>query len=128
MANYNYRKTVSLPFGEAVGKVKDSLAKEGFGIQAEIDLARAMREKLGVEFEDYAILAACNPQLAHRAHAAETEVGLLLPCHVIVYCKGSAVNVAVARPTAVLGIAGNPELMRVAQEAETRLIRALESV
>ena len=128
MANYSYRKTVNLPYGEVVEKVKESLAKEGFGIQAEIDFAGVMREKLGVEFQDYVILAACNPQLAHRAHAAETEVGLLLPCHVIVYRKGGAVNVAVARPTAVLGIAGNPELMRVAQEAETRLIRALESV
>ncbi len=128
MANYSYRKTVSFPFGEAVGKVKDSLAKEGFRIQAEIDLAGAMREKLWVEFEDYVILAACNPQLAHRAHAAEVEVGLLLPCHVIVYREGDRTNIAVARPTAVLGVAGNPELMRVAQEAEIQLIRALDAV
>ena len=128
MANYGYRKTVSLPFAEAVRKAKDTLAGEGFGIQAEIDLAHAMREKLGVEFEDYVILAACNPHLAHRAHAAEAEVGLLLPCHVLVYQDGQRVNVAVARPSAVLGIAGNPELMRVAQEAEIRLIRALDAV
>ncbi len=128
MANYSYRKNVGLPFAEAVERVKESLAREEFGIQAEIDLARAMREKLGGEFDDYLILGACNPQLARRAHAAETEVGLLLPCHVIVYRNGDTVNVAVARPTAVLGIAGNPELMRVAQEAETRLIRALESI
>lgn len=128
MPNYSYRKTMNLPFEEAVGKVKDSLAKEGFGIQAEIDLARAMREKLGVEFEDYMILAACNPQLAHRAHAAETDVGLLLPCHVIVYRDGDRVRIAVARPTVVLGVAGNPELVRVAQEAEIRLIRALDAV
>jgi len=127
VANYSYRKTVSLPFGEVVEKVKDSLAKEGFGIQAEIDLARAMREKLGVEFEDYVILAACNPQLAHRAHAAETDVGLLLPCHVIVYRDGDTVRIAVARPTVVLGVAGNPELMRVAQEAEIQLIQALDA-
>jgi len=110
-----------------VEKVKDSLAKEGFGIQAEIDLARAMREKLGVKFEDYVILAACNPQLAHRAHAAETDVGLLLPCHVIVYRDGDTVRIAVARPTVVLGVAGNPELMRVAQEAEIQLIQALDA-
>ncbi len=128
MANYSYRKTVDLPFAEAMEKVKGALAAEGFGIQAEIDLAHAMREKLGVEFQDYGILAACNPRLAHRAHAAEAEVGLLLPCHVIVYRDGKRVNVAVARPTAVLGIAGNPGLMRVAQEAEIRLIRALEAV
>lgn len=128
MANYGYRRTLSLPFAEALGKVKDSLAREGFGIQAEIDLARAMREKLGVEFGEYVILGACNPQLAYRAHSAETEVGLLLPCHVIVYRDGDMINVAVARPSVVLGIAGNPELMRVAQEAEAGLIRALEAV
>ncbi len=128
MANYGYRKSTEAGFKETLEKVKGTLAQEGFGIQAEIDLAHAMREKLGVEFRDYVILGACNPQLAHRAHDVEMEVGLLLPCHVIVYRDGEKVNVAVARPTMILGIAGNPQLMRVAQEAETRLIRALKAI
>jgi len=128
MSYYSYRKSTSLLSAEVVEKVKETLRTEGFGIQAEIDFARAMREKLGVDFNDYSILAACNPQLAHRAHSVEVEVGTLLPCHVIVYRDGDRTNVAVVRPTAVLGIVENPELMRVAQEAETRLIRALEAV
>jgi uncharacterized protein (DUF302 family) len=128
MANYCSRKTMSPPFVQAEEKVKGVLAAEGFGIQAEIDLAHAVQENLGLDFSDYTVLAPCNPQLASRAHAVEVEVGLLLTCHVIVYQDRDRVNMAVARPTSVLGIAGNPEPMRVAQEAKVKLIRVLEAV
>jgi len=117
-------------FSEAIGQVKDALQQEGFGILTEIDLQTAFREKLGREFRPYLILGACNPPLADRALHAELEVGLLLPCNVIVYeTSPSSSVIAAMAPLAALGVVGeNVALAQVAREADRLLRQALASL
>ena len=128
--NLGFDIELPLAFSNAVARVKDALKQEGFGILTEIDLQAAFREKLGREFRPYVILGACNPPLADRALQAELEIGLLLPCNVIVYevSPGHSAVSAMA-PLAALGIVGdNPELQAVAREADSRLRAALTTI
>ena len=92
--NYGFSKVVTLPFAEAVVQVKEAFAKEGFGQLTEIDVQSKIKEKLGMAVEPYVILGMCNPTLAYQALLIETEIGLLLPCNVIVYEKAGIVRVA----------------------------------
>lgn len=128
MPAYGMSKTVALPFREAVGKITELLTEQGFGVLTTIDVKATLKEKLGVEGEPYVILGACNPQLAHRALSVETDIGLLLPCNVIVYEKNGQTTVAVLDPEAALGVAGNEDLRDVASQARSRLERALKAV
>ncbi len=122
--SYGFGATLDLPFATAVERVKAALIAEGFGVLTTIDVRQTMREKLDVDFEPYVILGACNPQLAHRALAAEHEVGLLLPCNVIVHEHDGRSAIAIADPIQMLGIVGdNTELRAVAEEAAVRLHR-----
>ena len=116
---------LNLPYEEAVLRVKDALKAEGFGILTEIDVRTTMREKLGVEMEPYIILGACNPPLAHRALTEEPDIGLLLPCNVVVRADGTGSRVDVADPQAMLGIAGGEQLGMVADEAKRLLQRVV---
>ncbi|HEV2579389.1 MAG TPA: DUF302 domain-containing protein [Ktedonobacteraceae bacterium] len=128
---YGFGTRLPLPYYDAVGRVKDALKTEGFGVLTEIDVRKTMREKLGVEMEPYVILGACNPPLAHRALEMEPDIGLLLPCNVVVRADGLGSRVDIADPRAMLGIVGNEELNAVAEEARQRLQRvvtALDSV
>jgi len=90
---YGYRKEVDMEFESAVAKTKEELKKEGFGILTQIDVKATMKEKIGVDFDDYMILGACNPPFAHKAILAEKEIGLLMPCNVIVYRNGDSSSV-----------------------------------
>jgi len=127
---YGMRVTVELPFDAAVAQATEALKAEGFGVLTTIDVKETLRAKLGREFRRYVILGACNPPLADRALHAELEIGLLLPCNVIVYEQGAkASTVAAMAPLAALGIVGeNPELQAVANEADQRLRRALTAL
>ncbi len=127
---YGMKKTVALPVEEADRRIREELQKEGFGILTEIDVRATLRKKLDVDFRPYRILGACNPALAHQALTAETDIGLLLPCNVVVYEgdeKGTAV-VAVLDPRVQLGVAGRPDIGPLADLVRERLQRALDSL
>ncbi|HZS76744.1 MAG TPA: DUF302 domain-containing protein [Ktedonobacteraceae bacterium] len=125
---YGFGTRLNLAYEEAVQRVKDALKVEGFGVLTEIDMRKTMREKLGVEMEPYIILGACNPPLAHRALEVESDIGLLLPCNVVVRAEGSASRVDIADPQAMLGIVGSEQLSVVADEAKQRLQRVVAAL
>lgn len=129
-APYGIRKTVTLGYAEAVEKTKDALQKEGFGVLSEIDMQQKLKEKLNVDSGRYVILGACNPPLAWKALQAEREIGLLLPCNVIVYeSDGGRCVVAAVDPDSMLGVVGdNAVVAEVALDAKNRLQRALDSI
>lgn len=122
---YGFGADLNLDYEAAVDRVRDALKNEGFGVLTEIDVKRTMQEKLGEQIEPYIILGACNPQLAFRALSGEREIGLLLPCNVVVRALDQGSRVEIADPAMLLGIVGNPELDSVAAEAKQRLQRAL---
>jgi len=114
---------------EALRKTTDALKQEGFGVLTTIDVQATMKAKLGVEVKPYLILGACNPNLAYRALQAEPELGLLLPCNVIVYDKGDGTSrVSVIDPYQMMGFVQNPALDAIADEAASRLHRVVESL
>ncbi|GBC96437.1 hypothetical protein HRbin16_02241 [bacterium HR16] len=122
------RVKVSLPYAEAVEKTIAALKTEGFGVLTTIDVKQTIKEKLGKDYRPYVILGACNPPLAHRALTAEPEVGLLLPCNVVVYEEGDGCVVSAMDPTAVTKIIPHPELEAVAREVRAKLERVLQQV
>jgi uncharacterized protein (DUF302 family) len=128
-AAYGFGTELDVPFDEAVERTKEALKTEGFGVLTAIDVRQTMREKLGVEFEHYVILGACNPTLAHRALTAEHELGLLLPCNVIVHDHDGKTAVSIVDPVQMLGFVGdNPALSAVADEAAMRLRRVVAAL
>jgi uncharacterized protein (DUF302 family) len=117
---------VPLAYEQAVERTRAALQSEGFGVLTEIDVKETLKKKLDVDFKKYVILGACNPPLAWRGFQAEPDVGLLLPCNVIVYEEGeSRSRVAFLDPVVQLGITGRHDLEPLAQEARKRLERAL---
>lgn len=127
---YGLRIAVDLPYDEAVARTTNALKAQGFGVLTTIDVQATLRQKLDVDFRRYVILGACNPPLAYRAFEAELEIGLLLPCNVVVYeTSPSASVIAAMAPLAALGVVGSdPGLTSVAREADARLTAALESI
>jgi len=125
---YAFRTKVDLPYEAAVEKVTAALKGEGFGVLTEIDVQATLKKKLGADFRRYIILGACNPPLAHRALQTEMEIGLLLPCNVIVYEADGGSVVSIVDPIAMLGVVDSADLQAVADEARTRLQGVLEAV
>jgi uncharacterized protein (DUF302 family) len=125
---YGITVAVRLPFAEAVTRVKEALRAQGFGVLTEIDVQATLREKLGEQMEEYLILGACNPPLAHRALAADRTIGLLLPCNVVIRTAGGETVVEALDPQTMVGVTEEPKLQPVADEAARRLRAALESV
>ncbi len=125
---YGYTKKVNLSFTEAVEKIKEALKTGGFGVLTEIDVKATMKQKLDVDYEEYVILGACNPQFAHRALTAEKEIGLLLPCNVIVYQDGGDTFVSAIVPTVAMSVVENEALAPLAKEVEERLLGAVNSL
>ena len=129
-SRYAVGTTVALDYPHAVERVKEALAAEGFGILCEIDVAATMKKKLDVDFRPYVILGACNPPLAHRALTAERDIGLLLPCNVIVYADDSPGRSVIAAmdPVVALEVTGNASIRPLAEDVKSRLTRALAAV
>ena len=127
---YGIGTTVRLEYGTAVKRTKEALATEGFGVLSEIDVSTTLKTKLDVDFRPYVILGACNPPLAYRALTAERDIGLLLPCNVVVYADdmpGRSVVVAMD-PVQALELAGNEEIRPLAADVKARLTRVLQTV
>ena len=125
---YGYSKIVSIPFAEAVTKVTEVLAKEGFGVLTTIDVKATMKNKLDLDYENYTILGACNPEFAHKALEVEKEIGLLLPCNVIVYQTGDEVHVSAMLPSAAMSAVENEAITDVATTIEAKLKSAIDAI
>jgi uncharacterized protein (DUF302 family) len=127
--SYHFTKTLGLPFDQAVERVTEALAKEGFGVLTDIDVAATMKKKLGQEFRPYRILGACNPQLAYRALTLEDKIGTMLPCNVIVQqSEGGAIEVSAVDPVASMQAIQNPSLAEVAKEVQAKLKGVVDSL
>jgi len=126
---YGLRVDLAVPFGVAVERVTAALKQQGFGVLTTIDVRQTLKQKLDRDFRPYVILGACNPVLADRALHAELEIGLLLPCNVVVYARGPGEStVAAMAPLPAMGLVGNAEVESVAKEADARLRTALQEV
>jgi uncharacterized protein (DUF302 family) len=125
---YGISKTTPLSYQQAVDKVTEELKKEGFGVLTTIDVKETLKQKLNVEFKNYVILGACNPPFAHRALQAEEDIGLLLPCNVIVYEKGKETVVAAFDPITMGKVMDNPAIEPVALEVRQRLERVIAAL
>lgn len=121
--NYSLRTKLGLPYEQAIEKVTAALKEEGFGVLTEIDVKETLKKKLDADFRKYIILGACNPPLAYKALSKQLNIGLLLPCNVIVYEENDGSVVEILDPIQMLEIAGNPEVRPVAEDAHARLNR-----
>jgi uncharacterized protein (DUF302 family) len=126
--NYGYGRSLDLPFDVAVQRTRDSLKSQGFGVLCEIDIKEKLKEKIGVDFANYVILGACNPPLAYQALQQEMNLGLLLPCNVVVYEKGGVSYVAAIDAAKMLSIVGNPALEATAGQVNEKLQRVIDNL
>jgi uncharacterized protein (DUF302 family) len=128
--SYGFTIRLQEPFTpELADRVRAALKEQGFGVLTEIDVQATLREKLGTEMEGYLILGACNPPLAHRALEADRDIGLLLPCNVVVRADGAdATLVQALDPQVMATVTGRPEVKAVADDAATRLRAALDAL
>jgi len=125
---YGFSKTTDYSFEQAIEKVTEELKKEGFGVLTTIDVKETLKKKIDVDFKKYTILGACNPKLAHGGLQVEEELGLLLPCNVIVYEKNEKTVVSFFDPIVMTVVIDNPEMKPVAEEVKSKLKRVLEAV
>ena len=125
---YGLKVTSGLPVDDAVERVREALAEEGFGVLTEIDLAATLLAKIGLELAPYRILGACRPPLAAAAVQSEPDIGLLLPCNVVVYAQDDHTVVAALDPRTMVELTGNAGMADVAEDARGRLERALAVV
>jgi uncharacterized protein (DUF302 family) len=128
MMTYGISKEVGSGYDETVLKVTEELKKEGFGVLTTIDVRETLKKKLDVDFPRYVILGACNPPFAHRALQAEEQIGLLLPCNVIVYEKAGKTTVSAFDPMAMTKLVDNPAIGGLAAEVKSRLERVIAAL
>lgn len=125
---YGYRTQLTMPFEVAIEKTKQELVKEGFGVLSEINVKNTLREKLGISFKNYVILGACNPSLAHKSLLAEKEIGLMLPCNVIVYEEDGKTIVSAILPSSAMSVIENKNLEVLAGEVENKLKKVVNNI
>ena len=125
---YGISKTTDYTFEQAVEKVTEELKKEGFGVLTTIDVKETLKKKIDVDFKKYTILGACNPSFAHQALQVEEELGLLLPCNVIVYEKNDKTVISIFDPIVMTVVIDNPDMKPVAAEVKSKLEKVLAAV
>ncbi len=125
---YGYKKQVSASFEGALEKTREELQKEGFGILTEIDVKATLKKKLDVDYDNYLILGACNPPFAYQALQAEKDIGLLLPCNVIVYEQDGKTFVSAIVPTVAMGMVNNEDLRGIAAKVEEKLKKVIDRI
>lgn len=129
LMTFGITKTLRTSYDEALVRVPEALKAEGFGILTEIDVQQTLKQKLGADFRRYKILGACNPPLAHQALQTDLEVGVMMPCNVVVYEGDDQRAVVVAvDPTKTVAASGNPKLTELAATVKDKLTRALEKL
>ncbi|HSJ61725.1 MAG TPA: DUF302 domain-containing protein [Jiangellaceae bacterium] len=128
MMGYGNAIRLKATFAEANERVRAALQEQGFGVLTEIDVQATLRNKLGEQIEDYVILGACNPQLAYQALGVDRQIGLLLPCNVVVRSDGAQTVVEMLDPQVMVTVTGRDELAPVADEAARRLRAALDAL
>ena len=126
--DYGFSKSVDLSFEQTIEKVTEELKKEGFGVLTSIDVKETLKKKINVDFKKYTILGACNPPIAHKALLEEEELGLLLPCNIIVYEKDDKTVVSVFDPMIMTKVIDNEKIAPVAGQVKEKLERVLQSV
>ena len=125
---YGFTRTVNMPYEAAVQRVTEELKNKGFGVLTTIDVKETLKQKLNIEFTKYVILGACNPPLAHRALEVELNIGLLLPCNVIVYEKAGTTVVGAFDPMMMVPLVGKAELGAIAADVKQRLEAVLANI
>lgn len=125
---YGFSKTVDMPLEQTIEKVTAELKKEGFGVLTSIDVKETLKQKINVDFKKYTILGACNPPIAHKALQEEEELGLLLPCNVIVYEKDDKTRVSIFDPMVMTWIVENDQMKSIATEVQEKLQRVLKAI
>ena len=128
MIDYGFTKELDLSFERVKEVVVEELKKEGFGVLTEIDVQAKLKEKLGIDFKKYIILGACNPPSAHQAILAEEDIGLMLPCNVIIYERGNKIVLSIIRPTVAMQMIVNPALRSIAENVEVKLKKVFDAV
>ena len=128
MIHYGFTKELDIPYEKVIERAREALKKEGFGVLTEIDVKEKMKEKLGIDMRRYIILGACNPPNAYKAILAEENIGLMLPCNVIVYEKDSKTVLSVIRPSVAMRMIENMELQKLAETVEGLLKKVFDAV
>ena len=126
--SYYYKRETNIPYQEAVNKVKTELQKEGFGVLTEIDVKATLKKKLNVDYDNYIIIGACNPPFAYSALKAEKDIGLLLPCNLIVYSAENKTVVASILPSRAMSMVQNGDLRGIAEQVEQKLKKVVDAV
>ncbi len=128
MSAYGISTKLDVSYEQAIESTTEALKQEGFGVLTEIDVKKTLKQKIDVDFRKYVILGACNPSFAHQALQAELELGLLLPCNVIVYEEGDHTVVSAINPIVAMGIVENEQLREIAGQVYQKLCKVIESL
>jgi uncharacterized protein (DUF302 family) len=128
MINYGFTKEIDTSFEETVDNATNELKKEGFGILTQINVTEKFKEKLGIDFKKYIILGACNPPSAHKAILVEENIGLMLPCNVVIYERQDKTVVSMIKPTVAMKMIGNVELEQIASTIENTLKKVFDAI
>ena len=127
-SKYGYSRTIDVSYSEAVARAREALKAEGFGVLCEIDIKEKLKEKLDVDFRNYIILGACNPALAYQSLQEEINIGLLLPCNVIIYEQDGRSVVSAVDAARMLSVVGNPRLESTANQVNEKLRRVIDNL